>query len=243
MESSGMSSGQQARYLTEFLATLQGSELDVSKLAESEWNDENWNRYRMKELVSDVVIQAGSAALQQIADEITEEKFADEEAEVLEPQPEILESKMLTEKRGNFKQVVTGAVMLARDTGILNDISNEEAVFMSCTAVDSVGTLYQVATGELSFSEGMSMIQNLAISTLGTMFGEAVSALAGAVAAEIIKNPNVFEPVRKFVSVTFGQKIGNAMIDVTRKVTNVVKQGVNQLKQRAGNFLERLLFS
>lgn len=237
MENSGLSVGEQAKKMTEFLLAVQNPDMDITDIPESQWDDSNWNRYKLKDLAAEVVQYVSASSIESMNLPV---QYA--ESETVESQQCLEADEVLnSEKKKNLKLIIAGGLQLAEALDIIPETSPEEKALTTGVAVDHLEVFAKVAQGKMTLSEGMKEIQTQMLAVLGTTFGKAVSLGAGVAAGVLFQNDKIGIIVCETVDKLFSQKIGAAMVKVNQKIVSVAKQGFNRLKDSLKNSLQRTL--
>lgn len=261
--SSENSAGQQAYNLVEVHEALttvsnqysepdeQQEVVDIEVISPEEWEDRNWNKYRMKDLVSETVQQAGEVALKTTASDLYE-KVTEYGFQTVLTDKELVKESVINGTSNGLKVATAGAMEIAEARGILsvNESDTESRSFIVSMAVENVKTLGKVAKGEIGLAEGLSEIKNTSVATLAAIVKTKVSAIGSKIGSKIGATVGtVFGPVGtavgsfvggvvgKMTGTTVGSKIvetakrvGSAAKSVVSKVTSTVRSVGSKIK-------------
>lgn len=223
------------------------SSKDLQSEAQSgNWNDLNWNEYKAKDLAIGVGKQAGQAALMgaaigagfNVAQKVWQGEAIDGE--------EVIESALVSGADFGVKAAAAGALKVGAEKGVLKIIPKGTPAGtlanIAYVAVENVKVIGKMATGELTFKEGIDKMEQVTVSTVA---GIASSAKGTAVGAAV---GSVFGPmgtvVGGFVGGTIGymagSKVGETVVKGVQKVRQVAKEVVksvgSSIKSGVSNF-------
>ena len=177
---SQQSVGQQAYGLVEAHAALtaasnqyaesdeQQEVIDVEVIPPEEWEDKNWNKYKMKDLVTETVRQAGETALRTTASDLYGKTMEYGLKTVLTDKTIISESVMNGASSG-LKAATAGAMEVARKIDVLDAEDTESSALIASTAIENVKILGKVASGEISMADALKEMQDTSISTVAAI--------------------------------------------------------------------------
>lgn len=260
---SQQSVGQQAYGLAEVHAALtvasnqyaesdeQQEVIDVEVIPLEEWEDENWNKYRMKDLVTETVRQAGETALRTTASDLYGKTMEYGLKTVLTNKTLISESVMNGASTG-LKVATAGAMEIADASSIFPEFESdtESRALVSAIAVENIRTLEKVANGEIGMADGLKEMQNISIATvaaivkakaanIGSKIGKKIGATVGAVFGPVGAAVGHFAGgvIGKIAGTTVGlkivetaKKVGFAAKFVVSKVASTVKSVGSKIK-------------
>lgn len=188
------------------------------------WNELNWNEYKMKDLAMGIGKQAGYAALQGAAIgvgfDIAHKLWNGEEIKG----EEVVEKAILTGADFGVKAAVGGALKVGVEKNIIKAIPKgtpaSTIANIAFVAVEDIKIVGKMIKGELSFREGIEKIEQTTVSTAAGLVGMGKGATAGAAIG------TVFGPVGTaiggFIGGTVGymagSKIGEAIVNGARKI-------------------------
>ena len=247
-ETAQQSAGQQAHELAEVHAALtaasnqyadadeQQEVLDVEVLPPEEWEDENWNKYKMKDLVTETVRQAGETALRTTASDLYGKTMEYGLKTVLTDKTIISESVMNGASSG-LKAATAGAMEVARKIDVLDAEDTESSALIASTAIENVKILGKVASGEISMADALKEMQDTSISTvaaiikakagyIGSKFGKKIGAAVGAVFGPVGAAVGHF--AGGVVGKMAGTKVGSKIVETAKKVGSAAKSVVSK---------------
>lgn len=249
--SSENSVGQQAYNLVEAHESLTGvsnqySEpneqheiIDVEVISPEEWEDRNWNKYKMKALVFETVQQAGEVALKTTASDLYE-KVAEYGFQTVLIDKEIIKESVINGVSTGLKVATAGAMEISKERGILlvDESDTESRSLIVCMAIENVKTLSKVSKGKIGFTEGLSEIKNTSIATLATIIKTKVSAIGSKIGSKMGATVGtVFGPVGtavgSFVGGVVGKmagtNVGSKIVETAKKVRSSAKSVVSKV--------------
>ena len=245
---SQQSVGQQAYGLVEAHAALtaasnqyaesdeQQEVIDVEVIPPEEWEDENWNKYKMKDLVTETVRQAGETALRTTASDLYGKTMEYGLKTVLTDKTIISESVMNGASSG-LKAATAGAMEVARKIDVLDAEDTESNALIASTAIENVKILGKVASGEISMADALKEMQDTSISTvaaiikakagyIGSKFGKKIGAAVGAVFGPVGAAVGHF--AGGVVGKMAGTKVGSKIVETAKKVGSAAKSVVSK---------------
>lgn len=247
---SNQPAGQQAREFVEIHSALtsasnqyadsdeQQEVIDVEVISPEEWEDGNWNKYKMKDLVTETVRQAGDTALRTTASDLYGKTIEYGLKTVLTDKKIISESVMNGVSSG-LKIATAGAMEIANESNIIAQPGSdtESRAFVAAVAIENVKTLGKVANGEIGIADGLKEIQHTSIATvaaivkakaanIGSKIGKKVGTTVGAVFGPIGAAVGNFAGgvIGKMAGTTVGSKI----IETAKKVGSAAKSVVSK---------------
>lgn len=247
---SNQPAGQQARELVEVHSALtsasnqyadsdeQQEVIDVEVISPEEWEDRNWNKYKMKDLVTETVRQAGDTALRTTASDLYGKTIEYGIKTVLTDKELISESVMNGASSG-LKIATAGAMEIANESNVFTgaESDTESRALVAAVAVENVKTLGKVANGEIGIADGLKEIQHTSIATVaaivkakaanvGSKVGRKIGATVGAVFGPIGAAVGNFAGgvIGKMAGTTVGSKI----IETAKKVGSAAKSVVSK---------------
>lgn len=207
------------------------------------WNDLNWNEYKVRDLAVGIGKQAGQAALMGAAigvgfdvaakvwngDEINGE--------------ELVETAITTGADAGIKAAAAGALKVGSEKGIISVIPKgtpaSTITSIVHVAVEDAKVLGQMATGDLTFIEGIEKLEQttvasvagIAVSTQGAALGATLGTVLGPVGTVI--GGFIGGTVSYMAGSKLGQLVTKGAQAARRKVITAVSTAAETLK-RAG---------
>lgn len=255
--------GQQARELVEVHSALtsasnqyadsdeQQEVIDVEVMSPEEWEDGKWNKYKMKDLVTETVRQAGDTALITTASDLYAKTIEYGLKTVLTDRKIINESIMKGASSG-LKIATAGAMEIANESKTFNKFESdtESRSFIAAVAIENVKTFANVANGKIGITEGLKEIKDTSVATvasivkakaanIGSKIGKKVGSAVGSVFGPIGATVGNFTGgvIGKMAGSTIGskivetaKKIGSAAKSVVSKVASTVKSVGSKIK-------------
>lgn len=210
------------------------------------WNDLNWNEYKVKDLAIGVGKQAGQAALMGAAIgagfNVAQKVWQGESIEG----EEVIESALVSGADFGIKAATAGALKVGAEKGMIRIIPKGTPAGtianIAYVAIENVKVIGKMVTGELTFKEGIDKMEQVTVSTVA---GIATSVKGTAIGAAV---GSVFGPagtvVGGFVGGTIGymagSKVGETVVKGVQKVRQVAKEVVktvgSSIKSGVSNF-------
>lgn len=247
---SNQPAGQQAREFVEIHSALtsasnqyadsdeQQEVIDVEVISTEEWEDGNWNKYKMKDLVTETVRQAGDTALRTTASDLYGKTIEYGLKNVLTDKKLISESVVNGASSG-LKIATAGAMEIANESNLIAQPGSdtESRTLVAAVAIENVKTLGKVANGEIGIADGLKEIQHTSIATVAAI----VKAKAANIGSKIGKKVGttvgaVFGPsgaaVGNFAGGVIGKMagttVGSKIIETAKKVGSAAKSVVSK---------------
>lgn len=193
-----------------------------------QWNDLNWNEYKTKDLAVGIGKQAGYAALQGAAIgvgfEVAQKLISGEEING----EELVETALVSGADFGVKAAAAGALKVGVERNIIKVIPKGTPATtianIAYVGIENAKIIGKMATGELSFKEGVEKMEQTTISTVaglaamgkGTAIGASVGAFLGPIGAT----------VGGFVGGTIGYIAGS-------KIGETIAKGAQKFREKA----------
>ncbi len=138
---------------------------------EEEWDDQEWNSYRLKELLKQVASSAGNSVLLAVASDVSA-KWCNEGFDAVKADGQIIKEMTLIAASEDLKYVLSAGLQVARIVypGIVPEFSNEEIAYVAHNAVERFRIFSRMIRGELTMTEGMIAINEVEIATLACLW-------------------------------------------------------------------------
>lgn len=209
--------------------------IDVETIPQEEWEDTNWNRYKMKDLVSETVRQAGETALITTASDLYGKTIEYGLKTVLTNKELISESVIIGADTG-LKVVISGAMEIAEAKNIMpiGETDIESRSLIASLTIENLKTLGKVTKGEIGLTECLKNIKDTSVATVATIVKTKVTAVGAKVGATI---GAVFGPVGavigNFVGGAVGKmagtKIGSKIVETAKNISSAAKSVVSKV--------------
>ena len=249
--SSQQSVGQQAYELTEAHSALSSvSNQYVEVIDSEEWNDEMWNKYKMKDLVTETVRQAGDTALRTTASDLYEKTMEYGLKTVLTDKALISES-IINGASSGLKIATAGAMEIANENNVfpVDESDTESRALIAGVAIENVKTLGRVASGEIGIADGLKEMQNISVATvaaiikskainIGSKIGKKIGTTIGAVFGPIGAAVGHF--AGGVVGKMAGTKVGSKIIETAKRVGSAAKSVVSRVANGARNVFNKV---
>lgn len=223
--------------------------IDVEVIPPEEWEDKNWNKYKMKDLVTETVRQAGETALRTTASDLYGKTMEYGLKTVLTDKTLISESVMNGASSG-LKAATAGAMEVASQSVILVDGEDTESrALVASIAIENVKVLGKVASGEIGVADALKEMQDTSIATvaavlkakaanIGSKVGKKIGATIGAVFGPVGAVVGHFAGgvVGKMAGTTVGSKI----VETAKKVGSAAKSVVSKVASTAKSVGKRI---
>ena len=197
------------------------------------WNELNWNEYATKDLVIGISKQVGYAALQGAAIgvgfDVAQKLWNGEEIEA----EEVVETAIVSGADFGIKAATAGALKVGVEKGIISVIPKGTPAGtlsnIAHVAIEDAKVIGKMATGELSFKEGVEKIEQTTVSTVAGLVNMEKGAIIGASIGQCL-GP-VGAVLGGFVGGTVGYMAGS-------KVGETVVKGAQKLREGAGKVVK-----
>lgn len=166
-ESNGELARESALLLND-LNAAQDVEADVIDVDATEWSDDKWNEFKLKDTVKGVAAEAGMAGLREIGSEMFA-KAANEGIEALADK-EFLAGIAISGAQTGLKVAVSAGLAIAKERGIIPEMSVGGITAIAHRTIESASALADVARGKRSMSEALIHIKNTAVATFTSIW-------------------------------------------------------------------------
>lgn len=193
------------------------------------WNELNWNEYKAKDLTIGIGKKAGYAALQGaaigIGFDMAYKVWNKEEIKG----EEIVKTAIVSGSDFGIKAAAAGALKVGVEKGIIKAIPKgtpaSTITNIVYVGIENTKILSKVASGELSFAEGIEKMEQTSVSTIAGMVmsakGTAIGAAIGAVFGPVGIAVGGF--VGGTVGYMAGSKTGEAVVNGAQKIRKKAK--------------------
>ena len=229
------------------------AELMRDEAQSGQWNELNWNEYNTKDLAIGIGKQAGYAALQGAAIgvgfDVAQKLWNGEEIKG----EEVVETAIVSGADFGVKAAAAGAIKVGVEKEIITVIPKGTPAGtianIAFVAVEDAKIIGKMATGELSFKEGIDKIEQTTVATAaglvtmgeGAAIGAAVGAVFGPVGAAVggfvggsvgyMAGSKVGETVVKGA-----QKLSDGAVKVAKTIGNGIKSAASSLGSGVKSF-------
>ncbi len=224
--------------------------LDVDVIPSDEWNNENWNHYRMKDVLIETAKQAGNVAVKNTANDLYSRIMEYGVKTVLTDKTLITDSVMNGAKTG-IKAATSGALEIAKYQSIIPDLTSTPTGVLAniaSIAIENVNILRSIANGDVGLSEGLSKIKNTTVAHISGLFAESFGVTIGAAIGSVV-GP-IGTAVGGFVGGAVGKfagtKVGTAIVSAGKKVCSAAKSvakkigsGIKSIGSKICSFFRR----
>lgn len=193
------------------------------------WQNLTWNEYNMKDVAIGIGKQAGFSALQGAAAGtgiyVAQKIFNGEKIN----KDELIEYAIRSGADTGIKAAAASALKVGMEKNIISFIPKGTPVSVLANianiAVENLKILSKIASGELSFKDGIDKMKQIAVSTAA---GMAVSTEGAAIGAAI---GTVFGPVGTFIGgciggaigFAIGSELGEVFVKTAKKIRDMTK--------------------
>lgn len=207
-----------------------------------QWNEFNWNEYKTKDLALGIGKQAGYAALQGAAIgvgfDVAQKLWNGEEIKG----EEVVETAIISGADFGVKAAVGGALKVGVEKEIITVIPKGTPAGtianIAFVAIEDAKVIGKMATGELTFKEGIEKIEQTTVATavgLVTMGeGVAIGAAAGAIFGPI------GAAIGGFVGGTVGYMAGSKIGETVVKGAQKLRDGAVKVAKTIGNGIKNV---
>lgn len=250
--------GKEAYYITESNMALTNASniytdnfnncevIDVEEIPSAEWNNDNWNSYKIKALVYDTIKQSGELALKVAANDLYEKSIEYGFQNILTDK-EIINESVINRATTGLKVAVSGVLEVANDCNILPDSETDtfSRSMIACMSVENLKTFTGITVGKIDIVHGLGEITNTSIATLATIIKSTVINIGANVGKKVGTTiGTVFGPVGvvvgNFVGGAIGKMagttVGSKISETVKKIGVVAKNAVTKLANSAKNF-------
>ena len=208
--------GEKARMAAEFFNGIIKGEKSVNEAIDTdfidvsenpaEWQDDNWNDYKLKDTVKGLALEAGRAGLTEIASDIMLKASEEGFGSALSDSSFIMHTLMSGANSG-LKVAISAGLRIAEENGILPTTTIQAIAATAFKTVENMKVFAEVSKGKLTITEALISIKNTSIATLsgiwkqykngliadavdiaGTVFGAPGAIIAGAASGLIVES-------------------------------------------------------
>lgn len=202
-----------------------------------QWNELNWNEYKTKDLALGIGKQAGYAALQGAAIgvgfDVAQKLWNGEEIKG----EEVVETAIVSGADFGVKAAVGGALKVGIEKELITVIPKGTPAGtianIAFVAVEGAKIIGKMATGELSFKEGLEKIEQTTVATAAGLVTMGEGAAIGA-AVGVIFGP-VGAAIGGFVGGTVGYMAGSKIGETVVKGAQKIRDGAVKVAKPIGN--------
>lgn len=215
------------------------------------WNDLNWNEYKAKDLAIGIGKQAGYAALQgaaiSVGFDVATKLWNGEEIEG----KEVVKTAVKGGADFGVKAAAAGAIKVGSEKGILSVVPKGTPAStisnIAFVAVEDVKVVGKMATGELSFKEGVEKLEQTTVSTAAGLAAMGKGAAVGSAIGAVLGPAGT--AIGGFIGGTIGymagSKVGETVVKAAQKVRDKVGEVITSIgstiRNTASNLVSGLL--
>lgn len=176
-------------------------------MSPEEWEDRSWNKYKMKDLVSETVRQAGDTALRTTASDLYG-KTMEYGLKTVLTDKELISESVMTGANTGLKVIISGAMEIAESRNIFptSEMDIENRSLIASLAIENLKTLGKITSSETGLVEGLKNIKDTNVATVATIVKTKVTVAGAKIGANV---GAVFGPV--------GAVVGNFVGGVVEK--------------------------
>lgn len=206
------SNGAKAKTAAEFFNGILNAQSSIGNMIDadfveisedSEWQDSNWNDYKLKDTLKGVGVEVGKLGMYEIVSDIFVK--ASEEGIESALSGESVRDIIVDIADRNLKVAVSAGLAVAQDSGIIPPTTFKVLATTAHKTVESISAIGDAVKGKCTMTEALVKIKNTAVSTfsgmwkqhknkiadeivdvVGTVFGAEGAVIAGAVSGLII---------------------------------------------------------
>jgi len=165
--------------ITQAQAELDGvTDVEVIDTADvTEWQDDNWNDYKLKDTVKSVAKEAGQCAFREIASDVVQKVSEEGVSAVLDK--EVIGSVLVDGAEAGLKVAVSAGLAVAEESGVIPSVSFRVLATIAHRTVESLSAFKDVVKGKKTITEALIHIKDTAVSTargLWKMHGNSIKA-------------------------------------------------------------------
>lgn len=212
--------------------------IDVEVISQEEWEDRNWNKYKMKELVTETVRQAGDTALRATANDLYS-KITEYGFQTVLTDKKLFSDAVINGADTGLKAATASAMEIANARGVFPDYESdmESRSLVASMAIENMKILGKVTTGEIGLIEGIKEIKNTSVSAMAVIVKAKVAAVGSKVGRKIGATVGaVFGPVGiaignfagGVIGKMAGTTVGSKVIETAKKVSTAAKSVVSK---------------
>lgn len=178
MNESG-SNGEKARRAAEFFNGIYKAQSDLEDVVETdwieidedskEWQDDNWNDYKLKDTLKEIAKEVGKTGMKEIASDLFLKASEEGIASVLSDKA-AMQDILLNGADIGLKVAVSAGLAVAEESGIIPVTSFQVLATTAHKTVESMTAIGEVIKGKLTMTEALVRIKNTAISTFSGMW-------------------------------------------------------------------------
>ena len=192
-------SAEKARMAAEFLNGITGAEQSFDSSVEKEiididdenWNDDEWNDYRLKDSLKGVVAEAGKAGLREIASDAFL-KASEEGLGAALGDSDFIKRSLEKGAVTGVKVAVAAGLAVAQDRGVIPPSSFEVLATTAHKTVENLSVFSDVVSGRKTMTEATIEIKNTAVATFSAIWAQ--------------KSTGVIREIKDTVTSVFGLK-------------------------------------
>lgn len=173
------SNGSKARTAAEFFYGISSAQasyddtfeteiLEVSETSE-EWNDSNWNNYKLKDVLKSTAVEAGKSGIREVASEVFLKASETGISETLSDR-EFITDTITKGAVSGLKTAISAGLFIAEESGIIPPTSLKIIATTAHKTIESVSALGDVIKGKSTITEALVKIKNTAVATFSGMW-------------------------------------------------------------------------
>jgi len=170
--------GEKARMAAEFFNGIVKSQISLGAASESEfieighdsteWQDENWNDYQLKDTLKGIALEAGKSGLREIASDVFLK--ASEEGVAAAFSGESVQDILINGANVGLKVAVSAGLAIAQESGVIPPTTFQVLATTAHKTVESMSAIGDVIKGKCTMTEALVKIKNTAVATFSGMW-------------------------------------------------------------------------
>ena len=171
--------GEKARMAAEFFNGIVKAEKSLDETIEaesvvieedsSEWQDSNWNDYKLKDTLKGMAVEAGKAGLKEVASDVFV-KSSEEGIAAALTDGEFMADTLVGGATTGVKVALSAGLAIAQSTGIIPATTTQVIAVTAHKTVESMKVFAEVIKGKATVTEALVKVKNTAISTFSGMW-------------------------------------------------------------------------
>lgn len=134
-----------------------------------EWNDDNWNNFKLKDAAKGTVNEVVKTGFREVASEFYE-KASEEGIVAVVGDKEFLQDTLINAAHNGIKTAVSAGLVVAEESGVIPPTTFEAIAAIANKAVEEAKVLGEVIKGKATITQAISKIKNTVVATAASVW-------------------------------------------------------------------------
>ena len=134
-----------------------------------EWNDDNWNNFKLKDAAKGTVNEVVKTGFREVASEVYA-KASEEGIVAVVGDKEFLQDTLINAAHNGIKTAVSAGLVVAEESGVIPPTTFEAIAAIAYKAVEEAKVFGEVIKGKVTITQAISKIKNTVVATAASVW-------------------------------------------------------------------------